>query len=308
LALVRKILLFLAVAAVASLVWKLIAPRLHLVRWLHGSALVFRVEVARARHPSLGRDAILRRELDTVRERAIHLSGLAETRLDGERLIVELPGKYLEAARRFLPLSAELVFEIVDDGSDFMKRAAERADLVALVEIGHDQWTAKDLETHSDVYFRSPKLSSILAVRERLAGEMPADHALLYEAIPEYGWRTYYVFKRAEIESEDIDDVDVSWDASSGRPEVSVHFNDPAGKRFAELTARSVGRKLAIVLNGRVSSAPVIETRIDGGRARITLGGTGDPMQIQDEAKDLVAVLRTGALEAPLELVDENKL
>jgi preprotein translocase subunit SecD len=57
---------------------------------------------------------------------------------------------------------------------------------------------------------------------------------------------------------------------------------------------------MAIILDEKVSSAPTIEGRIGGGRARITLGGFSDPYQLQQEAKDLVAVLRTGALPAPL--------
>ena len=56
---------------------------------------------------------------------------------------------------------------------------------------------------------------------------------------------------------------------------------------------------MAIILDEKINSAPVIEGRI-GARGRITLGGFGDPFQLQQEAKDLVAVLRSGALPAPL--------
>ena len=56
---------------------------------------------------------------------------------------------------------------------------------------------------------------------------------------------------------------------------------------------------MAIILDDKINSAPVIESRI-GARGRITLGGFGDPFQLQQEAKDLVAVLRSGALPAPL--------
>lgn len=60
--------------------------------------------------------------------------------------------------------------------------------------------------------------------------------------------------------------------------------------------------------NEKVSSAPTIEGRIGGGRARITLGGFSDPYQLQQEAKDLVAVLRTGALPAPLRKTFETQV
>ena len=65
---------------------------------------------------------------------------------------------------------------------------------------------------------------------------------------------------------------------------------------------------MAIILDEKVSSAPTIEGRIGGGRARITLGGFSDPYQLQQEAKDLVAVLRTGALPAPLRKTFETQV
>ena len=75
---------------------------------------------------------------------------------------------------------------------------------------------------------------------------------------------------------------------------------------YKELTARSIGRKLAISLDGRVRTAPVIETRIPGGRARISLGSWADPETLKDEARDLVAVLRAGALPAPIHVVERR--
>jgi len=65
---------------------------------------------------------------------------------------------------------------------------------------------------------------------------------------------------------------------------------------------------MAIILDDKVNSAPTIEGRIGGGRARITLGGFSDPYQLQQEAKDLVAVLRTGALPAPLRKTFETQV
>jgi preprotein translocase subunit SecD len=56
---------------------------------------------------------------------------------------------------------------------------------------------------------------------------------------------------------------------------------------------------MAIILDDRIKTAPVIKSRI-GARGRITLGSYGDPFQIQEEAKEIVAVLRSGALPAPL--------
>ena len=65
---------------------------------------------------------------------------------------------------------------------------------------------------------------------------------------------------------------------------------------------------MAIILDNKVNSAPVLQSRIGGGRARITLGGFKDPMKLQQEAKDLVAVLRAGALPAPLRKTFETQV
>ena len=85
---------------------------------------------------------------------------------------------------------------------------------------------------------------------------------------------------------------------------MSLTFDSDGAKRFEALTASAVGRKLAILLEGRVQSAPVIEGKIGGGHARITMGGYTDPFELQQEAKDLVAVLRAGGTAAPVTLVE----
>src|SRR5262249_20591686 len=65
---------------------------------------------------------------------------------------------------------------------------------------------------------------------------------------------------------------------------------------------------MAIILDDKVRSAPVLESKIGGGRARITLGGASSPEAQLEEAKDLVSVLKTGALPAPLEWKSETQV
>jgi preprotein translocase subunit SecD len=74
-----------------------------------------------------------------------------------------------------------------------------------------------------------------------------------------------------------------------------------------KLTGENVGRKMAIVLDEKITSAPVIESKI-GERGRITMGGYGDPFKLQQEVKDLVGVLRSGALPAPLKKSFETQV
>src|SRR4029450_11718929 len=64
-------------------------------------------------------------------------------------------------------------------------------------------------------------------------------------------------------------------------------------------TGENVGRRMAIVLDEKCTSAPRIESQI-GERGRITMGGSLDPVALRTEVKDLVAVLRSGSLPAPL--------
>jgi preprotein translocase subunit SecD len=78
---------------------------------------------------------------------------------------------------------------------------------------------------------------------------------------------------------------------------VGIEFNSEGARIFDKITAENVGKRLAIVLDNTVYSAPVVKERISGGRASITGGFT------MEEAKDLAIVLRAGALPAPVKVV-----
>ncbi len=88
--------------------------------------------------------------------------------------------------------------------------------------------------------------------------------------------------------------------SDSGEPYVSVEFNKKGARVFADLTEANVGRRLAIVLDGSVHSAPVIREKIPSGQAQITGGFT------PEEARDLAIVLRAGALPAPVNILEER--
>jgi preprotein translocase subunit SecD len=189
------------------------------------------------------------------------------------------------------------------------------------IEVGHDGWSEKDSGVqHSDVYLRDKDKAELDKFFASLTGDdaVPSDHEIGYEqvsskdeegtATPDKLWRTYYLHRRAALTGEYLTDAEVNWDPQTGRPEVSVQFDHEGANLFEKASAASIGRKMAIILDERIQSAPVIETRIGGGKARITMGGFGDPFQLQQEAKDLVAVLRTGALPAPLKKTFETQV
>lgn len=87
---------------------------------------------------------------------------------------------------------------------------------------------------------------------------------------------------------------------SFGKPKVDMTFTDDGAKLFEKITGELVGKQLAIVLDGKVMSAPVVRDRISGGSAEITGDFT------IDEAKELVIVLQTGALPVRLELQEKQ--
>ncbi len=132
------------------------------------------------------------------------------------------------------------------------------------------------------------------------------NHEFAYEQISQnrndvtaVQWRTYYLKRAVELAGSSVSDAAVSWDPTTNRPEVLVTFNRLGAIRFGELTSENVGKKMAIILDETVNSAPVIQAAITGGRSSITMGNS-DVLVSQRESEDLVNVLRTGSLPAPL--------
>lgn len=117
--------------------------------------------------------------------------------------------------------------------------------------------------------------------------------------------RLYLVKKEAELLGAMLSNADVQIDGGStslraGQAEVHMELNPEGTKLFAKVTGMNVGKQLAIVLDGRVASAPNIKEKIPSGSARI------DGMGTMDEAKDLALVLRAGALPAPVKVLAED--
>lgn len=85
-----------------------------------------------------------------------------------------------------------------------------------------------------------------------------------------------------------------------GQVEVVLKLTSDGGKTFRRITSENVGRQLAIILDGEVRSAPVINETIGGGEANI------HGRFSMEEARELAVVLRAGALPAPLKSVEER--
>ena len=109
----------------------------------------------------------------------------------------------------------------------------------------------------------------------------------------------YYVISRKPIISgENLVDAQPSF--QEGEPVVSFKFNSLGGKKFGEVTKNNIGERLAIVLDNEVISAPTIQSAILGGSGIISGSFT------VESANDLALLLRSGALPAPLEVLEER--
>ena len=108
----------------------------------------------------------------------------------------------------------------------------------------------------------------------------------------------YVVEDQALMTGDAVDDARVDID-QNGQVRVLLKLSASGSQTFARITSENIGRQLAIILNGVVNSAPTIQSAITGGSAEIT----GFNME---EARELKIVLKSGALPAPLEVLEER--
>jgi SecD/SecF fusion protein len=112
----------------------------------------------------------------------------------------------------------------------------------------------------------------------------------------------YLVRKKIEVDGASLLDARPGSDQQSGTWVVNFEFDSAGARRFADITKANVGRPFAIVLDGKVISAPVIREPITGGRGQISGNFT------TQSANDLAVLLRAGALPAPLTIVEERTI
>ncbi|MDP2321347.1 MAG: protein translocase subunit SecD [Acidobacteriota bacterium] len=141
------------------------------------------------------------------------------------------------------------------------------------------------------------------AARQAFGGNLPPDMEILpgvIEGAPGQAASTgYYVIRRvAAVTGRDLRNARPTLDENN-RPAVSFSLNNEGARKFGMFTQANIGRQLAIVLDGRVQSAPVIQSRIDD-EGRITGTFTNQ------ESQDLSLKLRSGALPASLTYLEER--
>ncbi|MEX2490336.1 MAG: protein translocase subunit SecD [Nitrospirales bacterium] len=214
--------------------------------------------------------------LETIRNR-IDQFGVAEPliqRLGVNQIAIQLPGvQDPQRAKDLIQKTALLEFKMLHESK-------EALDLPPRVERGQEE-----------------------KVRQDFIGKIPEGAEILFETVEaELDDSTYsipYLVKKdAALIGDLLQDARVTIGDFS-EPNVSVTFDSKGAREFDLVTAANVGKRMAIVLDGKVYSAPRINERISGGRAVIS--GTFTT----NEANDLAVVLRAGALPAPLKTLQD---
>lgn len=110
----------------------------------------------------------------------------------------------------------------------------------------------------------------------------------------------YLVNKQPELTGGVITDAKANIDPNTSSPIVNMTMNSEGATDWARITGANIGKRIAIMLDGRAFSAPVVQNKITGGRSQIS------GMKDLDEAKLLEIVLKAGALPAPVEIIEER--
>ncbi|MGM0645978.1 MAG: protein translocase subunit SecD [Thermodesulfobacteriota bacterium] len=219
----------------------------------------------RSKHREHLEEVTLEQALKTIRNR-IDQFGVTEPDIrkqQDNRIQVQLPGlEDPERAIKIIGQTAHLEFKLVDDDADPQK--AEEGVV--------------------------PPGSELAYLQSRMPDGSYKKEPIVLE-------------KNALLTGEYITDASTQFDTSGfNQPYVALNFNKRGSRLFERVTAEHAGERLAIVLDGKVYSAPQIQERISGGRASITGGFT------TEEAHDLALVLRAGSLPAPVEVLQERSV
>jgi preprotein translocase subunit SecD len=113
-------------------------------------------------------------------------------------------------------------------------------------------------------------------------------------------WRTWLLDRKTPLTGDSLVNAQVAFDNDKNNYFVSMRFDQHGAVIFEQLTRNNVKKRMAIVLDDIVDSAPVIEGPIPNGNASITLGGFKNQKEILEDAKALSIVLKAGALPAPV--------
>jgi preprotein translocase subunit SecD len=137
-----------------------------------------------------------------------------------------------------------------------------------------------------------------LTPEDQAAGRIPPDDEVLPDE--SRGNEPLVVKKRAVVTGEMLTDAGQAFDQQTGGAVVTFRFNGQGTQKFGVATSQNVGKRFAIVLDGKILSAPNIINPITGGSGQISGSFTAQ------SANDLAVLLRAGALPAPLNTIQQS--
>ncbi|MFN4767373.1 MAG: protein translocase subunit SecD [Ignavibacteria bacterium] len=160
------------------------------------------------------------------------------------------------------------------------------------------------------MYIPSKLYAKFMSILDRadIKKLIPADLQLLRSAKPEFvskdlkdtTFAMWCVLRNAELTGEYVTDARASSDPMTNLPVVMMEMDQEGAEKWADVTGKNIKKKVAIVLDDQVYSAPVVQNKIAGGSSQIT--GMDSP----EEARLLEIVLKAGALKAPVKIVEER--
>ncbi len=229
--------------------------------------------------------------------------GVAELdvrKLGTDSIQISLPGRSdPEQAKELVGTTAQLEFRMVDDTNpaffqEMLTKTPppEGSNIVITDEDGFPQ-------------LQGPNREALLAY---VKGKVPEGRQVLLECVENpvkkndcLSYRTYLLQREVPLTGESLESANANI-SQINEPEVNITFDAVGAREFERLTEASVGKRMAIVLDEYVHSAPRINEKIGGGSARITMGRAGAKSFDEwfQEAQTLALVLKAGALPAPV--------
>ncbi len=214
-----------------------------------------------------------------------------------DRIVIQLPGvKDIDRAKELIGKTAKLEFRLVNDKTPFSTLQA---------------WVEKAKKAGIE-YKQGMRFSEYLSKLNKFLGkELPEGYEIAFQKTTSKATNQvtkmipYLVETTPRLTGDDLQDAGVQIDQRKNEPYVSLVFKSSGAKRFEELTGKNIGRRLAVILDGNVYTAPNIQSRIAGGRAQVTLG-TGSFNKLMKEARDIALVLRAGALPVQLDFEEQR--
>lgn len=246
--------------------------------------------------------------LETLRNR-IDEFGISEPSIQPqgeEKILLQFPEEQ-ESTRlkEIIARTAKLTFQIVKTGPEMGGENPSMNDLQKWVT---DFETAKKVKLDA----KTPMSKYLKEINAYLADKLPKDTEILFKKetninTKEATYVPYLLEKAVMVSGEDLEDAFYSFNPQTSNPEVNFHLNSMGTQKFDKATSDNVGKFMAIVLDSNVHSAPRIKERIPSGRAMINMDGSGKSQQdMMNEAKDTSLVLRSGALPARVEFLEER--